>query len=220
MLAWYLFMKYLVTLQIICCVKIKCSKWYANKYEDHLVWFIFHLFENHKEYLTDFHRNQMKIYNQTDQWSFQKRPTRGANEHPQLCAYIHQSFKCIEPACYGAQHDSPIKIEGEGALKDKIIHDYIESKYNIAKIDHDSTIKYLRAINKSDWITPDMMIGDGKVRLQVYQSLTHNKVKLEVQLHLCINQQGFLIQLNWQGSWNCFSMVCIRWYLMPKNSLV
>ncbi len=92
----------------------------------------------------------MEIYDQTDQWSYQKRPTRGANKRPQLCAYIHQSIKCIEPAHYGAQHDSSVKIEGEGALEDKIIRDYIESKYNIVEVDHDSTIKYLPAINKSD----------------------------------------------------------------------
>ena len=46
----------------------------------------------------------------------------------------------------------------------------MEKKYNVVEVDRGAAIKYLREIGKGDAITPEMEVGEGKVRLQIYQS--------------------------------------------------
>ena len=86
----------------------------AGDYEDQLVRFIVHLFDKDKTYLEDFHHNQIEILNQVDARNFQRKPTRGGNKRTQLRGFIKCSIKAIQPACDGAPHNSPIKIDCGG----------------------------------------------------------------------------------------------------------
>ena len=142
----------------------------AFGYTDHLVRFLLHLYDHEKSYLAEPHLSQMKLYDDNDSRNFEQNPTRGGNKRPELRSYIKRSIDRIEPARDGAPHNSPIKIDGEGALTYTIIRDYMEKKYNIVEVDRDAAINYLREIGKGDAITPEMEVGEDKVCLQIYQS--------------------------------------------------
>lgn len=142
----------------------------ASGYTDQLVRFMLHLFDNRKEYLVDVHRNQMEMYNDTDSRNFQQKPKRCGNNRPQLRSYIRRSISKIEPARDGSPHNSPFKIDGDGALNYSVIRDYMYTKFNVVEVDHDSAVTYLRAIDKGEDVSRMQTTADGKVRLQIYQS--------------------------------------------------
>ena len=143
----------------------------AAGYEDQLVRFIVHLFDNEDSFLTDDARNQMAIYDSSDASNFRRQPTSGGNKRPGLRGYIRRSIKAIQPARDGFPHNSPIKIDGDGALTYTVVRDYMASKYNTVEVDKDSAVKYLRDTDNADQITDEMQTGPSrKVRLRVYQS--------------------------------------------------
>lgn len=143
----------------------------AAGYEDQLVRFIVHLYDNEDSFLTDGARNQMAMYDNSDASNFRRQPTRGGNKRPQLRAYVRRTIKAIQPARDGLPHNSPIKIDGDGALTYTVIRDYMASKYNTVEVDKDSAVKYLRESDNADQITDEMQTGPSrKVTLQVYQS--------------------------------------------------
>jgi len=143
----------------------------ATGYEDQLVRFIIHLFDEHDTVLTDEARMQMAMYDHNDASNLQRQRTKGNNKLPELRAYIRRRIKSIRPARDGSPHNSPIKIDGDGALTYTVIRDYMVSKYNVVEVDRDTAIKYLRETDNTDQITAEMHTGTArKVPIQVYQS--------------------------------------------------
>ncbi|KAL7550473.1 LOW QUALITY PROTEIN: hypothetical protein ACHAWF_014863 [Thalassiosira exigua] len=143
----------------------------ASAYTENLVRFILYLFDHKREYLMPFHLNQMVVFNDTDVSNFQQRPRRGGNPRRNLRGYIKRSIKAMGPARDGAPHNSPIKIDGDGALKYEVVRDYMATKFNVVEVDRDTAATYLRAIGKGGAITEEMTEGaGGRVRLEVYQS--------------------------------------------------
>ena len=114
----------------------------------------------------------MEVFNANDVRTFKKKRTRKDGEDPrsELRGYIRSIIKNIQPAREGAPHNSPFKIDGEGALTYKVIRDYMTTKYNVVEVDKDAAIKYLREIGKGEQVTNQMQTGPRKVKVEVYQS--------------------------------------------------
>ena len=155
----------------------------ARGYMSSLVRFMMHLFDNKKEHLTPSHLEQMEAENRKDSHNFrasQTSGTRSRKKNPSRCrenprrelrAYIKRAILGIEPSRDGSPHNSPIKLEGEGALNYETVRDYMVSHFNVVEVDKDTAVKYLRAIGKADQIPDKISTGaGGKVRLEVYQS--------------------------------------------------
>ena len=142
----------------------------GSGYKDQLVRFVIYTFDKQPGFLTDAARAQMAMYNAEDRANFQRQPTPGGDKRPALRAYIKRSIDCIEPARDGQPHNSPFKIEGEGALTYVAIRNYMATKANIVEVHRDAAVKYLREIGKGDNIPESMQVGEGLVRLEIYQS--------------------------------------------------
>ena len=66
-------------------------------------------------------------------------------------------------------NDSPIKINGEGAITYEVVQDYMASKINVAYVEKDSAEEHLREIWSNIIITADMFGINGKVKFMVHQ---------------------------------------------------
>ena len=133
--------------------------------------------------MTLLHLEKMEATNCKDSRNFlASRGTRSRNrnrspsrprENPchKLTACIKEAVEGIKPAHDGSPHNSPIKLEGEGALDYKTVRDYMVSHFNVVEVDNDTAVKYLRAIGKEAKIPDKILTGaGGKVRLEVHQS--------------------------------------------------
>ena len=144
----------------------------ADDYVGQLIRFLLHLFDKHEGLIPEPHLAQMTMYNANDARTFQEKPTRKDDEDPrkELRGYIRRVIDNIQPAREGAPHNSPFNIDGNNALTYEVIRDYMITKYNVVEVDKDAAVKYLRAIGKSELVTPQMQTGPRKVKLEVYQS--------------------------------------------------
>ncbi len=72
----------------------------------------------------------------------------------------------------GDHHNSPIKIDGEGAITYEIVRNFMETMTNTVKVDRGLEEKYLEAIGSGEAVITDDMVDDatGKVDLSLYQS--------------------------------------------------
>jgi hypothetical protein len=83
---------------------------------------------------------------------------------------MHNALKEIRPATANVPN-SPIKLQGEGALSYEIACDFMETKTNFVKVDRAVAEKYLAHIEKGGAISEDMVdLMTGRVTLRIYQS--------------------------------------------------
>ena len=66
-------------------------------------------------------------------------------------------------------HNSPIKIYGEGAITCRIVLYYMELNMNVAYVEKDISEEHLRSIRSNTIITSDMVDSDEKVKCMVHQ---------------------------------------------------
>jgi hypothetical protein len=84
---------------------------------------------------------------------------------------MHNALKEIRPATANVPLNSPIKLQGEGALSYEIVRDFMETKTNFVKVDRAVAEKYLAHIEKGGAISEDMVDPvTGRVTLRIYQS--------------------------------------------------
>ena len=84
---------------------------------------------------------------------------------------MHNALKEIRPATANVPLNSPIKLQGEGALSYEIVCDFMETKTNFVKVDRAVAEKYLAHIEKGRAISEDMVDPvTGRVTLRIYQS--------------------------------------------------
>ena len=67
----------------------------------------------------------------------------------------------------GISHNSPIKIDGEGAMTYKVVRDHMASKMNVAYVEKDSAEENLKAIRSHKSINTDMVDSNGNVKCMV-----------------------------------------------------
>jgi len=110
----------------------------SSGYIDQLVRFILYLYDKKDivgDYLMDQYRTRMDMYNNNDITTYQsRRNKRQKNQRPELRAYIKRCIEAIRPAREGSPHNSPIKIDGEGALTYTVVRDYMVSKFNVVEV--------------------------------------------------------------------------------------
>ena len=76
----------------------------------------------------------------------------------------------MQPARQGQSHNSPIKLNVNGAITYKVVREFMHTKTNIIKVECDAAEKYLAEIENGLSITADMIDKEtGKVTLTVYQ---------------------------------------------------
>ena len=84
---------------------------------------------------------------------------------------MQNALKAVHPATNQRPHNSPIKIDGEGAITYEIVRDFMRTKTNNVKVDRNVAQKYLDEIDNGETITDDMVDEvTGKVTLSLYQS--------------------------------------------------
>jgi hypothetical protein len=84
---------------------------------------------------------------------------------------MQNALKAVHPATNQRPHNSPIKIDGEGAITYELVRDFMRTKTNNVKVDRNVAQKYLDEIDNGETIT-DVMVDEvtGKVTLSLYQS--------------------------------------------------
>ena len=66
---------------------------------------------------------------------------------------MRQIVDAIQTSRSGISHNSPTKIDGEGAITYEVFGDYMASKMNVAYVEMDSAEEYLRFIRNDEIIT-------------------------------------------------------------------
>lgn len=135
-------------------------------YHEKLVLFSRFLLENHSECIADDHRDELLNCHRYDK----EKETTGKKSR-RVQQYMQNALKAVHPATSQQPHNSPIKIDGEGAITYEIVQDFMQTKTNTGKVDRNVAQKYLNEIDNGDAITDDMVEeGTGKVTLFLYQS--------------------------------------------------
>ena len=139
-------------------------------YHEKLVLFAFYLLENCPEYLSNDHRNELQRCDEIDKMNAAAKPGKKDNR-TRVRNYMKECFKTVQPAREGQHHNSPIKLDGEGAITYEVVRNFMETKSNTVLADRGSAEKYLADINNGVTIRDDMIDPEtGKVRLVIYQS--------------------------------------------------
>jgi hypothetical protein len=148
------------------------SSLFLQNYVGQLIRIGLFLFDHHKEHLVDEHLAKMEEADAQD-----KEHEKTSKARAKLRRYIVDATAAIQAKRDGQPHNSFIKIEDEeDALSYSTILEYFNTKYNVHEVDRSAAESYLKAIrdggDESCEITPDMVVGEDKVRVQVYQSLS------------------------------------------------
>ena len=72
----------------------------------------------------------------------------------------------------GIIHNSPIKIDGKGAINYKVVRYYMALKMNVSYVENDSAEDNLRAIRSETIITAGTMGSNVKIKCMVHQSIS------------------------------------------------
>ena len=62
---------------------------------------------------------------------------------------MRQLVDAIQPLKSGISHNSPIKIDEEGAITYEVVRDYMASKMNVACVEKDSAEENFRVIRST-----------------------------------------------------------------------
>jgi hypothetical protein len=135
----------------------------VSTYLSQLVRFTLFIFDKHEEYLTSVFLEKMKEADNKD-----KRENNGLRTA--LRNSIVHAIEELKPQRGEQDHNSFLKIEGEGELNYDTVVEYMGTKYNVVEVQQSCAKAYLKALKLTDEFTPDMLLKDGKVRLKVFQS--------------------------------------------------
>ena len=134
-------------------------------YHEKLFLFVHYLLDHKPECITDVHREELQAHNNIDK-SNTSRGLRGSN----VRFYMLAALKNIKPAVNGKPHNSPIKIDGEGAITYDEVRDFMGTKTSNVEVDRCVAENYLALMGSDEENTEEMVdIQTGKVSISLYQ---------------------------------------------------
>ncbi len=137
-------------------------------YHEKLTLFVQYLLDNKPQYIADSHCKELEAKHRADK-SNASRGRQGSN----VRSYMLAALKNIQPARNGKAHNSPIKIDGEGAITYEVVRDFMRTKTNKVLVDRRVAEKYLAAIGSDEENTEEMVNNEtGKVYVSLYQSFS------------------------------------------------
>ena len=91
-------------------------------YHEKLAQFTFYLLDNKPEYLADGHREELQQKDEADKRrnAAARKPTKKVNR-TYVREHLKAALKGIQPAREAQRHNSPIKIDGDGAISYRVI---------------------------------------------------------------------------------------------------
>ena len=125
--------------------------------------FVIFIFDNYQQYLTQPHLAAMEEADKKDKET-------NNNDRTALRNAIIHAVDAIKPQRSGSDHNCFLKIDGDGNLPIDIVLEYMGTKFNYVEVDRSSAIAYLKELKLSTDISPEMEVGNDKVRLKVFQS--------------------------------------------------
>ena len=139
-------------------------------YHEKLVAFSFFLLDQNPEYLADEHRTELQNHDQADKANAASRRGKKDNR-TNVRNYLKGCLERVQPMRDGQHHNSPIKIDGDGAITYEVVRRFMETKTNIVVVDRSAAEAYLAEIDNGQTLTEDMVDeSSGKVNLRLYQS--------------------------------------------------
>ena len=137
------------------------------------------LFDKRREFIFQGYIPEFEAMNHEDLLDFQRheedenvtnrRKIDKINKRIGIKNQTRQLVDTIQPSRRGISHNSPIKINGEGAITYKVVQDYMASKMKVTYVEKDGAEDELRAIRSEIIITVDMLDSNGKVKCMVHQ---------------------------------------------------
>ncbi len=139
----------------------------VNTYMSQFIRFVVYAFDHHKEHFVEDHLIKMEAADAED-----KAQQKTSKLRLKLKSYIVNAVDAIQPKRDDQPHNCFIKIEDEvGALNYATVVEYMNTKFNVVEVDRSSAEAYLKEIHDGSCdITTDMEVGDGKMRVKVFQS--------------------------------------------------
>lgn len=142
-----------------------------------LVLFIMWIFDNKREYISELVRPQMVDLDATDTNNYRALMAgRRANSKPvinkrtNLRGFITTAIENVPVRPGQHTHNSPIKIDGDGAIGAELIKEYMQTSTKDVWVDRAAAEEYLKAIKSNQAITDEMMNDRDQVRCSIYQS--------------------------------------------------
>ena len=115
------------------------------------------------EYLLGFHLREEDINLTT------RRNRHTINNRTVIQNLMMQIVHAIHISRSGISHNSPMKIDVEGAITYEVVRYYMASKINVAYVEKDLAEEHLIAIRSNYFFTADMVNINGKLKLMVHQ---------------------------------------------------
>ena len=100
-----------------------------KSYNEKLTAFTFFLLDNKPGYLAEDHRTQLQNLDRIDKRNAAVQG--GRNKCERIRNYMKGSLAKIQPMRDGQHHNSPINIDGKGAICYAVVRDFMETKTNV-----------------------------------------------------------------------------------------
>ena len=147
-------------------------------HHEKLAQFTFFLLDNKPECLADGYFKELQRHDKLDD---RRHTVDRVNAHAAgkrckeatqtvVWKYLIECIRKVQPARQGQSHNSPIKLNVNGAITYKVVREFMHTKTNVINVECDAAEKYLAEIKNGLSITADMIGKEtGKVTLTVYQ---------------------------------------------------
>ena len=145
----------------------------SGTYSDKIILFVLWVFDTKRESLVQEYILEFGAVNHEDLLDFQpreadenvtnRRKRNPINKRTGIRKLMRQLVDVKQPSRSGISHNSPIIIDGEGAITYQVVRDYMALKINVSYVEKDSAEDHLRAIRSDKIITADAVDSNGKV---------------------------------------------------------